>query len=97
MKTIVSVVQLIFIDDSKVEEFNKEFIIGEDPIQQSQEYSQNFAWGTLYVLNHTLVNKTEDNDISSLLDSIIRLEFFLPENKSVEEDNNEDSVWRWWI
>ena len=91
MQTIVKVVQSIFIDDQKVGDFNKEFIIGEEPIQQTQEYSQTFAWGTLYVLNHALINKTEDHDITSLLDSLIRLEYFLQVNKSLDGDNNQGS------
>ena len=91
VQTIVRVVQSIFIDDQKVGDFNKEFIIGEDPIQETQEYSQTFAWGTLYVLNHALINKTEDNDIASLLDSIIRLEYFLHINKPIDGDNSQGS------
>src|SRR3954447_9884506 len=65
-KTIVKVVQSIFIDDQEIEEFNKEFIVGKDAIIQSQEYSHTFGWGTLYVVNNVLVNKTEDQDVYSL-------------------------------
>ncbi len=50
----------IFVNEHKVEEINQEFIVGKDAINQFQEYSQAFTWGTLYVLNNVLVEKTED-------------------------------------
>ncbi len=89
-KTIVKVIQSIAIDGHKVEDFNKEFTLDNDTINHSQEYNHTYEWGTLFVLNQVFVDKTKDQDVYSLLNSIIRLEFFLPK-KPVEDDDSYDS------
>ncbi len=89
--TVVKIVQSIFINDKEIKDFEKEYVIKDDAINHSQEYSQTFTWGTLYVLNSVFVNTTADKDTYSLLDSVIRLEFFLPKNKPVYNDSSDDS------
>ena len=49
-QTVVRVAQSIFINDHKVEEISEIFVLEDGAIDQSQEFSKTYSWGTLYVL-----------------------------------------------
>ncbi|KAA9021119.1 hypothetical protein [Niallia endozanthoxylica] len=87
-QTVVKMIQSIVINNQEVEKFEKEWIVGNQEMDQKQEYHQAYYWGTLHVLNNIHVHETEDDDLYSFLDSIIRLEFSLP--KPLPEVNNDD-------
>ena len=89
-KTVVRVAQSIFINDQKVEEIDESFVLEDGAINQSQEFSKTYSWGTLYVLNSVNVSQSEDQDVNSILNSIIRLEFFLQNLPKIQVDDDDD-------
>ena len=89
VKTVVRVVQSIFINDHKVEDINESFVLEDGAINQSQEFSKTYSWGTLYVLNSVDVSQSEDQDVNSVLKSIIRLEFILQNLPKVQDDDDD--------
>lgn len=90
-QTFVRVAQSIFINDHKVEDFDERFVLEDGAIHQSQEFSKTYSWGTLYVLNSVDVSQSEGQNVSSILNSIIRLEFILQSLPKVQVDDDDDN------
>jgi hypothetical protein len=90
-KTIVKVVQSIFVNDKEVDTIEDEFNLEEGAVNKTQEYTKSFDWGTLSVVNSVVVNQTADQDVYSLLQSIIKLDFILPKEKIVDAAASDDS------
>ena len=88
-QTVVRVVQSIFVNDQEEEVFDQEFIIDQKGVNQSQNYTQDYHWGTLTVINNVLLKLTKDNDLESFLESIIHLNFPKKNIIEVEEDLND--------
>ena len=90
-KTVITVVQSIFINDDTIEEFNESFVLEDGAINKEQTFMKTYAWGTLYVLNSVNVSQTEDQDVNSILKSIIRLEYILQNLPKVQVNDEDDS------
>jgi Bacterial TSP3 repeat len=89
-KTIIKIYQLIFINDEKTEEINNEYVLDENPINETQEHTYNFSWGTLYLSNKAKVSKTQDDQVESLLESLITLNFKARQVEYLYEETDSD-------
>ncbi|WP_338449705.1 hypothetical protein R4Z09_26730 [Niallia oryzisoli] len=88
-QTAVKIVQSVIINGQEITAFEQEFSVGTEPVEHTQVFTQTFAWGTLSVLNKAIVSLTEDQDLTSVLESVIKLDFFLPVKKLF--DNQQDT------
>ncbi|WP_071392994.1 hypothetical protein [Bacillus tuaregi] len=87
--TAVKMVQSVIVNNQEIAVFEKEFTVGSEPVEHIQVFTQSFAWGTLSVLNKAIVTLTEDLDLNSVLESVIKLDFSLPIKKLF--DNHSDA------
>ncbi|MCA1040501.1 hypothetical protein LCM00_13390 [Bacillus infantis] len=90
--TIIKIYQSIAIDDQTTKEFEHEYILGNDEINQTQEYKHSFGWGTLLILNKALISKSDNDEVSSFMESLIELKFSAPAPIREENDSDGDGL-----
>ena len=84
---VVKIFQSIIVNDEKVDSFEGEYIVkNNSSIQKEQKYEQEYEWGILSIFNSITLNTTEDNDLQSVLSSIIKFNYFIQNDKNQDQE-----------
>ena len=84
---VVKIVQSIIVNDEKVDSLEGEYIVkNNSSILKELKYEQKYEWGILSIFNSIGLNTTEDNDLQSVLSSIIKLDFFIQNDKNQDQE-----------
>ena len=84
---VVKIVQSIIVNDEKVDSLEGEYIVkNNSSILKELKYEQKYEWGILSIFNSIGLNTTEDSDLQSVLSSIIKLDFFIQNDKNQDQE-----------
>ena len=84
---VVKIVQSIVVNDEKVDSLEGEYIVkNNSSILKELKYEQKYEWGILSIFNSIGLSTTEDNDLQSVLSSIIKLDFFIQHDKNQDQE-----------
>ena len=79
---MVKIVQSIVVNDEKVDSLEGEYIVKNNrSVLKELKYEQIYEWGILSIFNSIDLSTTEDNDLQSVLSSIIKLDLFIQHTK----------------
>lgn len=97
-KDAITIFQKIMIDGDQdySDLIEKTYYFGDGLIEiESQEHTESYSWGTIFIKNIIKVNKTDDGKIVSFLETVINLQFASPkkpEQEPVDEDSDGDGL-----
>ena len=85
---MVKIVQSIVVNDEKVDSLEGEYIVkNNSSVLKELKYEQIYEWGILSIFNSIDLSTTEDNDLQSVLSSIIKLDFFIQHDKTQDQEH----------